>query len=221
MARHGESTGNLAREAAWAARAEVIDVPERDPDVPLSPVGRMQAAALGEWIAALPEDRRPTLVASSPYVRTMDTVRIALGAEPGYVDERLRDRELGILDRLTVEGVAARFPDEAARKQRLGKFYYRPPGGESWADVALRLRAVLTDLGRENPDGRVLVMAHDAIVVLARYIVERLSEHELLDIERTLVANASVTVWSRTDGALTLETFNNVEHLDHLGVPAT
>jgi 2,3-bisphosphoglycerate-dependent phosphoglycerate mutase len=221
MARHGESTGNLAREAAWAARAEVIDVPERDPDVPLSPVGRMQAAALGEWIAALPEDRRPTLVASSPYVRTMDTVRIAVGTEPGYVDERLRDRELGILDRLTVEGVAARFPDEAARKQRLGKFYYRPPGGESWADVALRLRAVLTDLGREHPDGRVLVVAHDAIVVLARYIVERLSERELLDIERTLVANASVTVWSRTDGVLALETFNNVEHLDHLGVPAT
>lgn len=221
MARHGESTGNLAREAAMTARAEFIDVPERDADVPLSPVGRMQAAALGEWIAALPADRRPTLVVSSPYVRTMETARIALGHDPDYADERLRDRELGILDRLTAVGVAARYPDEAARKQRLGKLYYRPPGGESWADVALRLRAALTDIGRENPGGRVLVVAHDAIIVLARYVIERLSEREMLEVERTLVANASVTVWSRTNGALTLETFNNVDHLNHLRVPTT
>lgn len=221
MARHGESTGNLAREAALTARAEFIDVPERDADVPLSPVGRMQAAALGEWIAALPADRRPTLVVSSPYARTMETARIALGRDPDYADERLRDRELGILEQLTAVGVAARYPDEAARKQRLGKLYYRPPGGESWADVALRLRAALTDIGRENPGGRVLVVAHDAIIVLARYVIERLSEREMLEIERTLVANASVTVWSRTAGALTLETFNNVDHLDHLRVPTT
>ncbi len=61
-------------------------------------------------------------------------------------DERLRDRELGILDRLTRLGVKTRYPDEAERRLWLGKLYYRPPGGESWADVALRLRSILDEL---------------------------------------------------------------------------
>ena len=54
---------------------------------------------------------------------------------------------------------AARLPDEAARRSRLGKFYYRPPGGESWADVLLRLRALLRELREDHPDGRVLLFA--------------------------------------------------------------
>ena len=39
------------------------------------------------------------------------------------------------------------YPDEAKRRDLLGKFYYRPPGGESWADVALRIRSVLATEG--------------------------------------------------------------------------
>jgi hypothetical protein len=36
----------------------------------------------------------------------------------------------------------------AAARAFLGKFWHRPPGGESWADVALRLRTFLDTLGR-------------------------------------------------------------------------
>ncbi|MEP6695909.1 MAG: hypothetical protein ABJA34_03415 [Pseudonocardiales bacterium] len=52
--------------------------------------------------------------------------------------------EIGILDLHTTAGVLGRFPEEAARRNRLGKFYHRPPGGESWADVSLRLRSLIT-----------------------------------------------------------------------------
>ena len=80
----------------------------------------------------------------SPYLRAVETARLALGAEAAVtIDERLRDRELGILDALTARGVDARLPQEAARRRWLGKFYYRPPGGEAWTDVALRLRSFL------------------------------------------------------------------------------
>ena len=74
------------------------------------------------------------------------------------LDERLRDRELGILDRLTSAGVEARFLEEGERRRWLGKFYYRPPGGESWADVVLRLRSLLADLDREHPGQEVLLV---------------------------------------------------------------
>jgi probable phosphoglycerate mutase len=48
------------------------------------------------------------------------------------IDERLREKEFGILDRLTRAGIEEQFPDQAEFRRLLGKFYHRPPGGESW-----------------------------------------------------------------------------------------
>ncbi|TDB84932.1 histidine phosphatase family protein [Actinomadura sp. KC216] len=230
LTRHGESTGNVAYRELLGTDAEEAGIPERDADVPLSDTGRAQAATLGRWLAALPEDERPTLVVASPYLRTLDTAKIAL-AQTTYaapqdpdglrvrVDERIRDREQGVLEGLTELGVRRRFPAEADRLRRLGKFYYRPPGGESWADLALRLRSFYRDLEAEAPGGRVLVVAHDAIVVMTRYLVEGLSEREVLEIEKTPIANASVTRW-RHDGSSGLRavTYNDREHLINAGV---
>lgn len=210
LVRHGESTGNIAWRLADERGHERIEIAERDADVPLSPLGRDQAAALGRRLAG---DEPPTAVYASPYDRAVETARIALPGHVVQLDERLRDRELGILDRLTWRGVLARHPEEADRKRHLGKLYYRPPGGESWADVALRLRSALADIERENPGGRVVVVAHDAVVVLARYVIEHLTEREMLEVERTLVANASVTRWDQKGGELRLVTFNDTAHL--------
>lgn len=224
MVRHGESTGNVAGREAAERGLEEADIDLREADVPLSPTGRDQAVAVGRWLASLPEDERPTAVLSSPYVRAADTARLALAQVPGHpplmLDERLRDRELGDLYLLTPRGVEVRFPQEAARKRRLGKFYYRPPGGESWADVALRLRSFFADLQREHPGGRVLVFAHDAIIVLTRYIVEHLSEKEILGVEKTLVENGSVTIWTRGDDVLRLAVFNATDLPRRGGPPA-
>ncbi|MGI8332366.1 histidine phosphatase family protein [Actinomadura scrupuli] len=204
MVRHGESTGNVARAAAMDTGLEEMDIPQRDADVPLSDNGRAQAVALGHWLAALPPEERPTMVLSSPYVRALETARISLsgiGSPQVTPDERLRDRELGSLYGLTPNGVIARFPEEAALQRRIGKFYYRPPGGESWADVALRLRVLLGDLGRDHPGERVLVFAHDVIIVLTRYILENLTEADIMEIEKTPVANCSVTWWVSRGGS--------------------
>jgi broad specificity phosphatase PhoE len=222
IARHGESIGNVAWRAAETNDLEEIDIGLRDPDVPLSETGRRQAVALGRRLAALPADERPTAVISSPYIRAAETARIALAeiaGPPVHYDERWRDREAGILYALTGRGIAARFPEEAARKRLTGKFYYRPPGGESWADVALRLRSALSDIERDHPGGRVLIVAHDAVVMLVRYIVEQLTEQQLLEIERTLVPNASLAIWSRLEGEMRLVTFNSTDHLDGAGQP--
>jgi broad specificity phosphatase PhoE len=234
LVRHGESAGNVAATAAMTAGAEVIEVDRRDADVPLSPLGEAQAAAFGRWLADLPVDRRPDAVWSSPYLRAQQTARIgldtAVGGNGGWavppvrVDERLRDRELGILDLLTPLGVQRRFPEEAARRRWLGKFYHRPPGGESWADVALRLRSGLLDLDIVEDGRRVLVVAHDAVVLLIRYICEGMTEQDVLGIASTVsVRNASVTrlVRDPATGYWECMDFNLVEHLAEEGVPST
>ncbi|WP_197013136.1 histidine phosphatase family protein [Actinomadura viridis] len=217
LIRHGESTGNLAHQAVQGTDAEETGITVRDPDIPLTDTGRAQAAALGRWLAALPEDERPTRVVSSPYVRALDTVRIALAQAPYEVgievDERLRDREQGVLEGLTPLGVRRRHPEEAERLNRLGKFYYRPPGGESWADLALRLRSLYRDLERDAPGERVLVAAHDAIIVMTRYVLEGLSEREILEIERTPIANCSVSRWNWLEGRLSAVSYNDCTHL--------
>jgi broad specificity phosphatase PhoE len=221
LVRHGESTGNLAYQAVLGTDAEESGITERDADIPLSEAGRAQAAALGSWLAGLPEDERPTRVLVSPYLRTVDTARIALGRAPFdvevRVDERLRDREQGILEGLTPLGVRRRHPEEAARLDRLGKFYYRPPAGESWADLALRLRSFYGDLQRDAAGERVLVAAHDAIVVMTRYLVEDLSEREVMDIEKTPVANCSVTRWRQDGERLVAVAYNDCAHLTGAG----
>lgn len=223
VVRHGESTGNLAAAAAESGRLEQIDIPERDADVPLSATGREQAEAVGAWLV----ERPPDLVVVSPYLRTVQTAQIALaelaGDVPVHRDERLRDRELGILDLLTTHGVHTRLPGEAARRQRLGKFYYRPPGGESWADVALRLRSLLADLRRDHDGGRVLLFGHEAVVFLLRYLIEGLTEQELMEVAHDgTIANCSVTTWERTDdGPLKIVDFARVHHLRREGAEPT
>jgi broad specificity phosphatase PhoE len=225
IVRHGESTGNVAAARAESGGIELIDIPERDADVPLSPTGREQAEAVGRWLADLPDGQRPTVVVVSPYLRTVQTAELTVGelGLPMVRDERLRDRELGILDLLTSHGVRTRLPAEALRRQRLGKFYYRPPGGESWADVALRLRSLLGDLRRDHEGGRVLLVGHEAVVFLLRYLVEELTEAELLKVARdNTVGNCSLTTWRRgPDGHLSLVDFNRVDHLRREGARPT
>jgi broad specificity phosphatase PhoE len=222
--RHGQSTGNVIAQDAETDGLEAIDIPERDADVPLSPTGREQAGAVGAWLTGLKPEERPEVVVVSPYLRTRQTAELALAGTgiPAVVDERLRDRELGVLDLLTGRGVQARLPDEYARRARLGKFYYRPPGGESWADVLLRLRALLRELRADHPGGRVLLVGHEATVLLVRYLAETLSEAELMAVARaTAVANCSISTWRRDGDRLLPELFNSVSHLRSEGAPPT
>jgi probable phosphoglycerate mutase len=218
--RHGQSTGNVAREEAESVGADVIDIAERDADVPLTELGEEQAKAAGEFFAARP----PDLVVTSTYRRAWDTARLAAPDGVAVVpDERLRDRELGVLDLLTSHGVRERWPDELRRKRRLGKFYYRPPGGESWADVVLRLRSLLAELSVERPGGRVLLSAHEMTVFALRYLLEGLPEPDLLRAAGgTDVPNGSVTAWERDhDGGFTMVLAQEVGHLHATDTPPT
>lgn len=223
LVRHGESLGNIAATRAEAAGAEVIDLDTRDADVALSPTGEEQARALGSWLRTELGSIDEFWV--SPYLRARQTLALALGDAPlpleTIVDERLRDRELGILDRLTSRGVRARHPEEYERRRHLGKFYHRPPGGESWADVALRLRSFLGQ-ALARPADTAVVVAHDAVVMLFLSVLLPLDESELLDFAATrTVRNASVTELARTDEGWQLIGFSGVGHLEQEGADVT
>lgn len=223
LIRHGESEGNVAASKAERDGSTVIALDARDSDVELSPVGVEQATALRTWLSTLDGPIDEYWV--SPYRRARQTLSLALGdlpaSAPAVVDERLRDRELGILDLLTARGVQELHPDEAVRRRHLGKFYHRPPGGESWADVALRLRSFLGERVDTAPN-TVMVVAHDAVIMLMMYVLLQMTEAELLAFSAAhTVRNASVTELVRTDEGWRLVTFSAVEHLETEGADIT
>ncbi|WP_426111239.1 histidine phosphatase family protein [Massilia sp. PWRC2] len=200
LVRHGQSAGNVAREMAEAAEGSLIGTATRDVDVPLSPLGRQQSRSLAAWFAALPAALRPNVLLHSPYLRAADTARmIAHAIDPDQLlsittDERLREKEFGIFDGLTNRGIAQRYPELYAQRQQIGKFYFRPPGGESWCDVILRLRSVLDTITREYAGEQVLIVGHQVTVNCLRYLLERLDEATILAYDRAAdVPNCSIT----------------------------
>jgi len=232
VVRHGQSAGNVARDLAEAAAGHRIDIAERDVDVPLSDLGERQSDALGAWFASLPAAQRPTVVLHSPYVRAAETANLVmrhLDRDDLCVreDERLREKEFGVLDRLTTHGIAHDFPDLYEQRHHVGKFYFRPPGGESWCDVILRLRSVMDTLEREFAGERVLIVAHQVTVNCFRYLFEHLTEAQILEFDRNGdVPNCSVTSYefdpeAGKRGDLALRLVNFVAPLEETGTPVT
>lgn len=218
LVRHGQSLANAAFPAANAAGLMEAEVSGRDAMVPLTPLGEKQAAAVGRWLTAVPSP--PQVVITSPYLRARETWRIAAAASglelpPPTTDDRLVDRLMGDLELMTAAAVAARFPAEAARRSAAGEYRYAPPGGESFADVEARLGSFVTDLNRDQAGKRVIVVAHDAVVLMTRAVIESLSWDEVVELERSggSVRNASITRLVERDGRLALDHYNSVEHL--------
>ena len=236
LVRHGESAGNVASENARLAGHTHVDIAlDRDADVPLSERGVEQARALGRWFHAQDPAERPEIVLCSPYVRARRTaalIREAGGLAPraskAVVDERLREREFGILDRLTKTGVQQLFPQQAEFRAKLGKFYHRPPGGESWCDVILRLRSALDTLSLHYSGRCVLIVTHEVVVMCLRYLLEDLDEAGVLAIDRKGdIANCGVSEYAYDashgpfGGGLVLRRYNFTAPLEEEGAPVT
>ncbi|WP_327105264.1 histidine phosphatase family protein [Nonomuraea glycinis] len=215
--RHGESEANVAYRQAGD---DPLVYARGDDEVTLTGVGRTQAAALGRLLAALPAAETPELVWCSPYLRARETWAVAretwgAGALPLMVDERLRDREWGLLAPYNEAAIERRFPEELARLRAEGEYRYRPPQGESFADVAARLRDLLTDLRARARGQRVLIVAHDSVVLVLRHVIAEAPDTELAALaEFAPILNASVSTWHATDGRLTLLHYNTVHHLE-------
>ncbi len=231
IVRHGESAGNVAFAAAYASGAARIDVDERNMEVRLSDLGHEQAKVLGEGFAQENEERRPQVILTSTYLRAQQTAAdfVAAGgaardATAPCSDERLREREFGVLEGLTKSGIQTLFPEQFAARASLGKFYHRPPGGESWCDVILRLRSALDTLALHHAGKRVMIVGHQVTTLCLRYLLETLTEQQILAIDaQGEVANCSITEYAaRPDGSgLELVRYNALTPLRQAGTPVT
>jgi len=188
VVRHGQSVYNEERElinrgvlATYTKRVKEA----RNADLPLSDLGRAQAAKTGEGLSR--DYKAFDYIFASPFLRAHQTALAIAERFPQarfVVEERVREKEFGIADGMTPEEIKERFPYEFERKQRERKYYYRPIGGESYPDVNLRVWSFLTSIVREYSGKDVLVVCHSAVMLCFRKLLEKFTEEELLTIDR-------------------------------------
>jgi broad specificity phosphatase PhoE len=127
-------------------------------DVPLNAAGCAQAACCAAILQDLfhRDERAPESFdyVSSPLVRarkTMEIVRATLGLEPtGYaVEGELAEIAFGEWEGLTYSEVMARDKLVIAERES-DKWGFMPPGGESYAQVAVRIRRWYESLDRDT-----------------------------------------------------------------------
>ena len=153
LVRHGQTDWNV--EARYQGQT----------DVPLNSVGVQQAQALAVDLSGQHFDA----VFSSPLQRARLTAEI-IAAEhflPVQLDERLREIHQGLWEGEIYHNLVVRFPDEM-RKRRENPYQFRPPKGESAAEVAARVAQAADDIARLYPGGSVLVVSH-ALTLAALY----------------------------------------------------
>ncbi len=127
-------------------------------DIPLNAQGRAQAAQCAVLLRDLfaREGRLPNdyHYVSSPLARafqTMELMRAALGLElDGYArDARLAEIAFGEWEGFSYEDVLTHDPDVIAKREG-NKWGFRPPGGETYEEVAQRMGAWHATLTRDT-----------------------------------------------------------------------
>lgn len=160
LARHGETPWNA--EGRYQGRE----------DIPLSPVGEDQAAALARRLAPVHIDR----AVASPLQRARCTAELALGPERAAMlttDAGLVEIAHGSWEGLLASEIAARDPERLAAWRSAPDTVQMPDGGESLRQVFDRCwpAFVRACAGLDATD-TVLVVAHDAVnrLILAQVL---------------------------------------------------
>lgn len=87
--------------------------------------------------------------------RCLETLELARPGTPAVVRDELREVDFGEWEMLAADDVLRRWPKQAAQRKD-DPAHFRPPGGESFSDAALRLAPMLEELR----EGNVLVVSH-------------------------------------------------------------
>jgi probable phosphoglycerate mutase len=207
LLRHGQTAHSVDRR--FSGRA----------DPPLTELGVRQAAAAARRLAAWSAESGTPVAAvvSSPLTRAAATaaaVAAELGLEPG-VDDGLVETDFGAWDGLTFAEVRQRWPAELT--EWLGSPEVAPPGGESFADVQLRVRRARDRLLAGHPGRTVVLVSHvTPIKLLLRLALD--AGPALLHRLHLDIAGLSVVDWY-PDGAALVRLVNDTSHLATVAGP--
>lgn len=191
LLRHGQT--ELSGERRYSGRG----------DVPLTATGQQQAKAAAARLSQMDF----AAVVSSPLGRARRTA--AAIADRVEVHDGLIETDFGRWERLTFAEAAARDPELHGRW--VGDPSVRPPGGESFDEVLVRVRAALDDLVRRYAGETIVVVSHvTPIKSLLRLGLD--TGPSLLFRLHLDLASLSVVEWY-PDGNASVRLVNDTSHL--------
>lgn len=131
-------------------------------DTALNRTGQRQAGVAGALLQQVLPDLSSLAFRASPLARaraTMEIARASLGLDPlDYVaDERLAEISFGRWEGNPWKDIRARHP-AAHKARKAAPWTYRPPEGESYADVAARLAPAIAGLS-----GDTVIVSHGGV----------------------------------------------------------
>ncbi len=198
--RHGQSTANLEeRYAGWY-------------DAPLTELGRKQAAITTDYIL---KNYHVDAVYSSDLIRAVETVKeIASRANVPLVKEKaLREIDGGEWERKQVEEIAREYPEQAYLwKTDIGKA--RPTGGESFAELQVRIDSAFRKIAAENDGKTVVVASHGGAIRTMQCLFENVPIEDMRKVPWT--PNASVSEVNYENGKYTPVRLGYTGHLGTL-----
>ena len=193
--RHGESEGN----AAGIIQGRL--------DFGLTPLGRAQAQATAEKLAAMKFDR----LVSSPLKRAFETASIIAGATGHSVDsdEALAEYDMGAASGLTGPQIREKFPELIEARQKGAPWSF--PGEEGRDVFNARVREFVEAF---TADETVVAVAHGGVVgAVAFHVLGMRPEHR----GSVSTANCAITEVERDRlGRLVIRYMNDTCHLDGL-----
>jgi 2,3-bisphosphoglycerate-dependent phosphoglycerate mutase len=199
LVRHGQSRGNAERRFGGHS------------PTPLSELGRRQAEATARALAA----EGVTAVYSSDLLRAVQTAEPlsrATGLEIRGT-AAFRERSVGLMEGLTFEEAAEKYPEEYAALLRRD-FEHVLQGGESYRQLLDRAAAELDRAVAEHRGGTVAVFSHTGtICILVLHLMGALDAPHLKPVWVSS-ANCGVTRFEIQHGGLTrLLRANDTRHL--------
>lgn len=204
--RHGHSEANEAMGKAKRGDASLITTDFRETPGHrwrLTEKGREQARIAGQWLRENLSEGFDRYYAS-PFVRTMDTAaHLALPGAEWRLDQRLRERDWGEINSVPPPEHQSKYPRNALIK-KIDALYWRPPAGESIADVRLRVRNFFDTMHRECESQSVIIVTHGEFLSAARAALEYMSDEDWVraDDDPTFkIENTHIYHYSRRDPA--------------------
>lgn len=180
LIRHGQSESNAAFHRS-KKNQDNSDYTEEfnkrhTSKVRLVAAGKDQARAAGKYLI---ENDLCKFVwcTTSPHIRAMETAgELNLPDAKWHIDIALRERELGDLEGLPYGKLCGKIEEMDKRKK--SQFYWRPPGGESIADVYMRVEQFMRKITDMRTAGRVLAVSHGDAVWAFRMLLENMTISE-------------------------------------------
>lgn len=179
-------------------------------DVPLTAEGEAQARAVASRLAAMvPAD--VAAVVASPLSRCRRTAELiaAVTGGPIAVDESFVECDFGAWEGLTFAEVKQVWPEEL--DAWLASTQVAPPGGESFVEVAARVRPAVARLAAEHAGRVVVVVTHVTPIKLVLRDALEATDGLLHRLYLDAAGISIVDYWP--DGGVAVRTVNDTAHL--------